>query len=130
MGTECRAEDGKDVENYLRVASEELSRTLVDIGIFPNVHGFYLLKELTLMMLFNNSRRNMSAAYGELSKRSGRSAVSIERNIRSAISQSHRLGQLIKLNSVLGVNAAEKNYCLTNSQLVNILAEFIHRKIR
>lgn len=101
----------------------ELGRCLSEMGIYPNVVGYYnLIGSVLYVVDCGNSCTSACSAYAYVGGQTGKSSASVERSIRTIIAKCESIHTLEKLNDFFGYKVFH-NYTLSASELISLFAE-------
>lgn len=106
-----------------------ISDLLINIGILPNLSGYYQIKNAVYIAANSPELVNIKDIYKKVAKNYNTFEQNVERNIRNAITVSYKENSLIRLNNILKVDVVKsENHFLSNSQLISLLAHYIKQK--
>lgn len=117
------------------IVEDWVSDVLIKIGIKPNKQGYWLLIDSVLVAIDQNALCSTGDLYSKVASKNNLQPKNVERNIRSAVEKAFDNKTLIRINSILGIDAMDETYCMTNSELISLLARYAirhalrHRKI-
>lgn len=105
----------------------EVTKMLLSFGIPTSGLGFDFLRHAVLLCYEKKEYRDnlTHVLYPTLAKKFNTNALSVERNIRTAIENAYKLGGLLSINDYFGVIIYKNNYKPSNGELICLMVELI-----
>ena len=105
--------------------SNSISNIFLRAGIPANIRGYHYLKEAVRLVFYEPQiiTKITKNLYPRIAERYSTSAFKVERAIRHAITVAWERGKFENFNLMFGYKVCEKNYKLTNSELIALIAE-------
>ena len=94
------------------------------IGITPEKKGFAYL-ELVIELMQGDSNLTLKDAYEKISSIHNVNACTIDSSIRNAIHCAFSTGKLLRLNTKMGLEVIDSDYCPTNKVVVSYIIRHI-----
>jgi two-component system response regulator (stage 0 sporulation protein A) len=122
LSDECQTDDSTKFDNEWKI-----SKVLCRLCVNPKYSGYVYLKDAVKIAMSDGGLKSVTKEiYPQIAALCDTTSSCIERNIRTAIRRSWVKTEVADRVKIFGLYAAKTEFIPTNSEYINVLAEFVN----